>query len=84
MKRLTLALATAATLGLAAPAFAQADVTVHNGRPTVHKKIVITHGEPRGWHRDHHYGQRAHHAYGSTERVVIKKKPGRTVIKKFD
>jgi hypothetical protein len=84
MKTLALALATAATLGLAAPAFAQADVTVRSERPTVHKKIVIKHEERRGWHRDHHYGWGAHRSFGSTEKIVIKKKPGRTVIKKFD
>jgi len=100
MKALSLALATAATICFAAPAFAQADLTVRTDRPAASKKVVIKHergpivrkkiivrndnGLHRGRYGEHRHGWRAHHAYGSAGTVVVKKKPGRTVIKKFD
>jgi len=93
MRKLGFALATVAALGFSAPAFARdassasqgharvaaADVNVkvksgrHHDRV---KKMVIKRdrGLHRGWAHSRHYG--------ATKKVVIKKHPGGTVVKK--
>jgi len=93
MRKITLALAAAAALGFAAPApaqdgpasqgriqLAQADVKVkvRTGERT-RKKIVIRHDRGRHVGFDHS----RHRGYASRV-TVVKKKPGRTVIKRFE
>src|SRR3954468_11628297 len=91
MRKLTLALAAAATLGFAVPSFvadasaaqgmkvAAADVTVKTGhRHGAVKKVVVRRdrGLHRGWAHSRHYG--------ATKKIVIKRGGPRhgTVVKK--
>ena len=87
MRRLALALAAAAALALTAPSFvsdvsaaqglkvAQADVKVKVGGPRRSVKKVVVRRD-RGYHRG--WQGRS----GVTKKVIIKKRPGGTVVKK--
>ncbi|HEY0442225.1 MAG TPA: hypothetical protein VGD36_19325 [Xanthobacteraceae bacterium] len=87
MRKLALALAAVAALGLSVPAFtsdagaapgrhADKVVKVKHGRAGMTKKVIVRHD--RGLHRG--WAQGRHH--GATKKVVIKHRGNGTVVKK--
>jgi hypothetical protein len=81
MRKITLALSSLIFLGLTAPVIQSAqaqDVTVIK-RSEPRKKVVIRHDRGRhvGFSHSRHYG------YGKSV-TVVKKKPGKKVIKRYE
>ena len=84
MKTFALALAAVGALALAAPTFAAAQtstsvgVRADVGTPAVKKKVIV---HDRGLHRGFMHSR--HLGYAQAHKTtIIKKKPGKTIIKK--